>query len=742
MGRESLPRDLTRLRSGRRFYADHWLRGPGPRGIVLLSGTSGPVAWEVIDVDQTGDPEQEIRWSYTLVLRGTGTTVQFQTLQTGSEGSTVTGAADTQPFAERLEAQGRLLIDGSYAIRWGTSGGPTFGHQVPGGPDGVRVFYRLSGKDAGGGPVRVDVRFLLHPGIGTRRTEPRPAPASAGPSAGGPAPIVPRDGPPSGTEPFAHERLGVKATAIEEALLEDLQDGRLDRHSELDAALIVSGARNQRELDALRRRFVDATASASKRVAGLSTPGERAATLLAALHPSRTTEAPLLREYAMDATTLIDVIETGRYNCVSATIVFLLLRTGSRLDAGAVLLPSHARAVVRIGGKRVAVETTAPYGFDPSAAELREIQRRFRADVDRVPSYVDEVATEVDFLALLGAVYTNVATFRTDRGDANTALAIARRADVFVAPTDRLVLNRVRIGLLNEMAVASTKLGRHEEAVRALQEATRLVAEDDTRAFLNDSLTAVALGWLHEIAPSAEDATVLAFSDRFSEGSPVKDEVRSFALRLLAHRRGEQAQWGQALADLRQAAVLTRMTEHRDQIARELAHVELRYVDDLAVRDIERAWQVFQALPRGGDDDELNSLRRLVSHRLVAARLWHLAEHQQCEQLDQSLSLWRDFGLDGDPDRIRASCHGGRGVALWERGDLDRATDDFRRAYRLAPDEPVMERNLVGALQGLIAGHIRGGRCQDARPLIEEGLSLAPEDSWLQWAATTCRSGQ
>lgn len=74
----------------------------GPRGIVLLSGTSGPVAWEVIDVDQTGDPEQEIRWSYTLVLRGTGTTVQFQTLQTGSEGSTVTGAADTQPFAERL----------------------------------------------------------------------------------------------------------------------------------------------------------------------------------------------------------------------------------------------------------------------------------------------------------------------------------------------------------------------------------------------------------------------------------------------------------------------------------------------------------------------------------------------------------------------------------------------------------------------------------------------------------------
>ena len=707
-----------------------------PQGIALLSGTSGPVSWEVVDVSQAGDPGWEIRWSYTLILRSAGAAIQFDTLETGTEGRSVEGGVNKQPFAERLEAKGRLLINGSYAIQWGAFSGPTFEN-----PDGVQIFYRLSGKDAAGAPVRVDVRFRLDRGTGTRETKPRSAPVSTGPSRRDPAPIGRDNDPSSGTERFAYERLGKNATALEEALLEDLRDGRLDHHSELDAALIVSGARDRSELDSLRRRFAEATASSVKRAAGLTAPRERAATLLAALHPSRTTESPLLREYASDATTLVDVIETGRYNCVSATIVFLLLARRSGLDGSAVLLPSHARAVVRIGGMRVPVEATHAFGFDPGEAELREIRRRFRVDVNVGPSYSDESETEVDLLALLGAIYTNVATYRSLQGDTSMALALARRADAFVAPAERVLLHRVRVGLLNETAITSMRLGRYEEAASALREATRLPVEDDTRTFLTETLTGVGLAWLDEIGPSADEAAVLTFSDRFSEWVAVRNEVHSFALRLLADRRTRRGEWELARADLQQAATLTRTTQHRDMIARELAGVELRYVNDLASSDIERAWQLFAALPHDADENDENStFRRAVAQRLVVGHAWYLVEQERCEELDHSLALWRELDGQNDPDRMRANCHGRRGVRLWKIGEVDQAADELRRAYRLAPKEPPTEHNLVGVLQVLVDGRIRAGRCPEARPLIVEGLALAPDDPWFRRAATACAS--
>jgi tetratricopeptide (TPR) repeat protein len=700
------------------------------RGITLRSGTSGPVTWEVVDVSQSGEVGHELRWSYTLVLRGSGTAIQFETLETGTAGRTVSGGIDVEPFTERLEARGRLLIEGSYAIQWHAQSGPTFDN-----PDNVLIFYRLSGKDSTGTPVRVDIRFDLDRGTGARQTGARPAlPASAAP-----APTTgSQDARPQVATGLAHERVGETATTLEEALLEDLRDGRLDRHTDLDAALIVSGARDAGELAALRRRFVQATESSVNRVASLSRPKERGQTLLAALHPSRTTETPLLREYAMNATTLIDVIETGRYNCVSATLVFMLLGRRSGLDVSGVLLPSHARAAVRLGGTRVPVEATHAHGFDPGEAELREMQRRFRVEVDNGAAYAEESETEVDLLGLLGAVYTNIATYRSLRGEAGAALALTRRADSLVDPANRATLNRVRVALLNETAVARLGQGRYAEAIDALREAIRLPVDEETRGFLADSLTAAGLDWLSEIEASADDATILAFADRFSEWPDVREEVHAYALRHLAYRRANRDEWEPAVADLRQAAGLTRSARQRDMITRELTSIELRRVDDLSSKDVERAWQAFQALPRAGGDDELVKLRETVTHRLVVRRIQYLVDQERCEELDQPLGLWQELDSESDPDQMRAGCHGQRGVRLWEKGLLDEAATDLRRAYRLTPKEPPMEQNLIGVLQALVDNRVRAGRCQDARPLIAEGLALAPDDAWLRGVATTC----
>lgn len=418
--------------------------------------------------------------------------------------------------------------------------------------------------------------------------------------------------------------------------------------------------------------------------------------------------------------------------------MFTLLAARVGLDAHPVLVPSHARAAVRIGGRQVPVEATEPYGFDPSEAERRQILRRFRADVDAAPSYAEEQATDVDFLALLGAVYTNTSTLRSRDGNVTAAAAIAGRADLFVAPADRAVLSRFWIGLLNEMAVESSSRGRRADAVSTLEEARRLATQPDDVAFLDQSLTAVALAWIHETAPSADDATVLAFSERLAAGSVARDETRSYALRLVAYRRTQRREWEAAVRDLREAATLTRIPESREHVARELARAELAYVNELASEDAERAWQAYQTLTRAGDEAELATARQHVAHRVAAARIGLLTDQRRCEDLEAPLALWKEADASADPDGAGAVCHTQRGVALWEQGERDRATDDFRRAYRLAPRDPVMERNLVAGLQRLVEDRIRDGRCPDARPLIAEGLSVAPADAWFQRAAARC----
>jgi tetratricopeptide (TPR) repeat protein len=707
-----------------------------PEPFVQLSGTSGPVSWEIVDVSQTTVPGQEIRWGYTLIVRTDGSPIQFETLETGSDGGAE--GIHVGPFVERLESHGRLVIHSSYTLQQNKMNSELFGNSALGRHlDAVRLFHRLTGKDLDGRPIRVDVRFTLDAGLGAQ-TGRRPAGSTA--QRPDNATTEPTPGEPSAAGPasLAHERIGADATALERALLDDLRDGSLDRHSPLEAALIVSGARDRQELDALRRRFEATVAPIVARVNGLSTPAERAPALLGALHPARTSQTPLLREYALNATTLIDVIETGRYNCVSATIVFTLLATRVGLDAHPVLVPSHARAAVLIGGRQVPVEATEPYGFDPSEAERRQILRRFRADVDAAPSYADEQTTDVDYLALLGAVYTNVSTLRSNDGNVAAAAAVARRADLLLAPADRAVLSRFRIGLLNEMAVESSQRGRHAEAVTALEEARRLAIQADDVAFVDQSLTVVALAWINEIGDSADDATVLAFADRLAAESVARDEVRSYALRLVAYRETQRREWAAAVRDLREAAALTRIPASRDHVARELARAELVSVDELASEDAERAWQAYQALSSDGDDAELASARRQVAHRVAVARIQSLTDQRRCEDLEAPLALWREADPSADPDGASVTCHTRRGITLWDLREVHRATDDFRRAYRLAPRDPLTEQNLLAGLQRLIADRIRAGQCQDARPLIAEGRTVAPTDTWFERAAARC----
>jgi tetratricopeptide (TPR) repeat protein len=79
------------------------------------------------------------------------------------------------------------------------------------------------------------------------------------------------------------------------------------------------------------------------------------------------THKQFLKGYSETQTRLDEIIDTGRYNCVSSAALYAILAAAAGLDVRAVMTKDHAFATVDTGTEVVDVETTNPYGFDPGS---------------------------------------------------------------------------------------------------------------------------------------------------------------------------------------------------------------------------------------------------------------------------------------------------------------------------------------------------------------------------------------
>ncbi|MHC6202181.1 hypothetical protein ACYULU_03195 [Breznakiellaceae bacterium SP9] len=87
---------------------------------------------------------------------------------------------------------------------------------------------------------------------------------------------------------------------------------------------------------------------------------ERAEYVLQYLYKSR-----ILRSYSLYETELDAIVTSGRYNCVSSAVLYMIFGTAVGLDIEGVVTKDHAFATVKVGDERIDVETTNRYGFDP-----------------------------------------------------------------------------------------------------------------------------------------------------------------------------------------------------------------------------------------------------------------------------------------------------------------------------------------------------------------------------------------
>jgi tetratricopeptide (TPR) repeat protein len=115
----------------------------------------------------------------------------------------------------------------------------------------------------------------------------------------------------------------------------------------------------------------------------------------------------IFKNYSLNQTRLDEIFVSGRYNCVSSAVLYMLLASSLGLDVQGVATKDHAFATLSIAGELIDVETTNKYGFDPG--NRKEFQDGFDKSTGfaYVPAhnYRDRVA--INGLELVSLIQSN-----------------------------------------------------------------------------------------------------------------------------------------------------------------------------------------------------------------------------------------------------------------------------------------------------------------------------------------------
>ena len=256
--------------------------------------------------------------------------------------------------------------------------------------------------------------------------------------------------------------------AVERALLEDSQDGKLDSHTLLKASLIAAGDTTSHELsllelqfDQLRRRInLDGDPSDGDPSDGDNSDGDpsdgdnedladhhvaRAKQLLAEMH-----RVILTGDYEAACSDLRKTIRSGQYNCVTATIVYQILCRTHDVDSQAVAVPAHVFS--QLHDPEVDVQTTCATWLKPgkgreSASESQN--RRMLNDVE-----------------LVAKIYYNRGVLRLHEGNFAEAVRVLR-ISLLLDKNDKIADSNL-LAAINNWSLAEAREGRYSSASELL----------------------------------------------------------------------------------------------------------------------------------------------------------------------------------------------------------------------------------------------------------------------------------
>jgi hypothetical protein len=190
-------------------------------------------------------------------------------------------------------------------------------------------------------------------------------------------------------------------TVLEQRLFSDAADGRLDEFSLLAAALIASGVDDQSPI----RRYEERVAGwanqlrQSGRLACSSR--QQVEVIFAFLHGKI-----LYGGYNIECTDLRQALDQGRFNCVSATVLFNSLAGKLGLPCCALETPGHASSRVFLPDGPLDLETTCPRWFQLQHDPAKQAEA-LEKTIGRKPAGDKTKRRELSPLQLAAMIYYN-----------------------------------------------------------------------------------------------------------------------------------------------------------------------------------------------------------------------------------------------------------------------------------------------------------------------------------------------
>ena len=276
--------------------------------------------------------------------------------------------------------------------------------------------------------------------------------------------------------------------------------GRLEQYTLIEAALIASGADNPEELDRYRRKYEIWREAAKAACLSGDSPRHRAEALFEFMH-----REILPGGYDSGATELTGLLDTGRFNCASATVLFNALAADCGLDARAIELPRHAFSEIISAGDPLPIETTCPTWFHASESTGRTA-RHVTSATDL--SAAAATGREVSPTALVGVIYYNRGIDFLDREQFPAAVSANLRALRF-DPANAAAEGNL-LAAINNWALARSAAGEYRAAAELLAKGRQIAP--DHEPFANNQRHVYRL-WIESLAAAgrrAEAAGVLA----------------------------------------------------------------------------------------------------------------------------------------------------------------------------------------------------------------------------------------
>ena len=399
-------------------------------------------------------------------------------------------------------------------------------------------------------------------------------------------------------------------------LFDDAEDGKLDRWSFADAALLVSGVEDRRkrrqylkQLDGFDEQARQATLSAKSSY-------EKGDLLLKWLH-----KEVMAKGYVANQTDVSTILTTGTFNCVSSAALYNVFARRLGLNVRTIEVPDHAFSILYDGTKHADIETTTPLGFNPARDPVVQSQFEKKTGFRYLPDRHRDQRREVGETGLLAIIYYNHGVRLTEEKKFDDALVTYFHALSLDPEFDSAIKNVLAV--LANWSSALSKAGKYENALDVLHTGLELAPKD---ALLNNNLKAVWHEWAEAAINDSRHDEAVAILKKAAADVPKShfDKMQAWVFIRLAEELIKQKKWQAALSTA--ASGLGKVgTDANEELKSWRINAFLRWsVAEINEKDFESAATAIESGLKVAPKD-----KRLINNLVFAAQEWSWSIYQQ-----------------------------------------------------------------------------------------------------------------